>query len=179
MKISKKVFMASLAVITITTSVIADEQIPLKGNTFGAITWSPNTKDGTIEGYNLKGSGMIGIYGGKKDYISDKFGLYGSFDASYNKVDDTQSSDVMYSYRIFNVGATYTPMKDLTLMGGVGYSMENAEFMYYGENYRSIEDNDQINFNVEAMYNITDDIGLIAGYNTAPEAFNVGVSFSF
>jgi hypothetical protein len=178
-----KILLAPLSIITLlNTALLAEEtSSPLPSNgTFIALTWSPDTKDGTIEGQELKGNGMIGLYGGKTNFISDNLGVYGGFDMSYNTVDETETShEVMYSYRIINVGLTYTPIKDLTLMAGIGYSIESAEFMQNGSNYQSIEDNDQVNFNAEVSYKIGDSYGVITGYNTAPEAFNIGFIMSF
>jgi len=179
-----KTILSQLTIVALLTSTITAEELsssPQKSDgTFLALTWSPDTKDGTIAGYDLKGNGMIGLYGGKTNFISDKIGLYGGFDMSYNTVDETETSnEVMYSYRIINGGVTYSPTKNLTIMGGVGYSMESAEFMQYGINYQSIEDNDQINFNTEISYKIGDTYGIIVGYNSAPEAYNVGFIMSF
>ena len=183
MKNMYKIMLAPLSIVTLlTTTIVAEETSSIKqpDGTFIAMTWSPDTKDGTIEGYDLKGNGMLGLYGGKTNFISNSLGIYGGFDMSYNTVDETgTSNEVMYSYRIINAGITYTPVKDLTLMVGVGYSMESAEFMQNGNNYQSIEDNDQVNFNTEVSYKIGDTYGIIAGYNTAPEAFNIGVIMSF
>lgn len=178
-----KTILTPLSIVTLLATTITAEEIsssPQSDGTFIAMTWSPDTKDGTIEGYDLKGNGMIGLYGGKTNFISHNIGLYGGFDMSYNTVDESQTShEVMYSYRIINGGLTYSPTNNLTFMGGVGYSMESAEFMQNGNNYQSIEDNDQINFNAELSYKIGDTYGIIAGYNSAPEAYNVGFIMSF
>jgi hypothetical protein len=64
-------------------------------------------------------------------------------------------------------------------MAGVGYSQESAEYADNSDYFVSIEDNEQMNYNFEAIYNITNKYGIVVGYNTAPEAYNVGVSVSF
>jgi hypothetical protein len=123
---------------------------------------------------------MIGVSVGKKNFFSEKIGGYLGFDKSYNSVgEDGQSHEVMYAYTIFNAGLTFTPVKELTLMAGVGYSQESAEYADNGDYFVSIEDNEQMNYNFEAIYNITNKYGIVVGYNTAPEAYNVGVSVSF
>ena len=85
----------------------------------------------------------------------------------------------MYAYTLFNAGLTVSPTKSLTLMAGVGYSQESAEYADNGTYRISIEDNEQINYNFEVSYDINEKYGIVAGYNTAPEAYNVGVKVAF
>ena len=188
MKTFKNAFL-SLSTLTLlslgsTTHLIAEDlnttnKIKNDG-TFVIATWSPDTKSGTISGYELKGNGMIGVSGGKKNLFSDSVGGYIGFDKSYNSVgEDGRSNEVMYAYTIFNAGLTFTPTESLMLMAGVGYSQESAEYADNGTHWISIEDNDQINYNFEVSYKITEKYGIVAGYNTAPEAYNVGVEVSF
>jgi len=50
---------------------------------------------------------MIGFISGNKKMFSERVGLYGSFDMSYNTVDETETSDeTIYGYRVFNIGVT-------------------------------------------------------------------------
>ena len=163
----------------ITSKVNSTTELKNDG-TFVIATWSPDTKSGTIGGYELQGNGMIGVAIGKTNFFTDGIGGYLGFDKSYNTVgEDGRSNEVMYAYTIFNVGLTISPIKSLTLMAGVGYSQESAEYADNGNYFVSIEDNDQINYNFEVSYDINDKYGIVAGYDTAPEAYNVGVKVTF
>jgi hypothetical protein len=49
----------------------ANNTIELQNDgTFVIGTWSPDTKSGTISGYELQGNGMIGVSVGKKNFFS-------------------------------------------------------------------------------------------------------------
>ena len=188
MKTVKNTFLtlSTLALLSVgtTTNLLAEDSTSMSGvkndGTFVIATWSPDTKSGTVSGHELKGNGMIGVSGGKKNLFSNNVGGYIGFDKSYNSVgEDGRSNEVMYAYTIFNAGLTFTPTESLTLMAGVGYSQESAEYADNGNYYVSIEDNDQMNYNFEASYKINEKYGLVVGYNTAPEAYNVGVEVRF
>ena len=180
MKIIKNTILASMLLVGIGSTAVAGDYLESGSGMFAALTWSPDTDSGTIEGKEYDGSGMIGVLIGHKKLITDNIGAYFGGDFSYTKVDDSgTSNEAIYSYRIVNVGATFTPMESLTLMGGIGYTTEHGEFSYYGTHYESEEDHSQMNFHIGGMYNITNQFGLVIGYNTAPSAINYGVSFSF
>jgi len=178
MKILKTVILSSLFLISGVSSLDA------KGfdykDTFVALTWSPSTADGKIEGVPFDGSGMIGFVLGNKKIINENIGAYFGGDFSYNKVDETDTSyKATYNYKIVNLGVTFTMFDKLTLMGGVGYSTENAEFSSGGTYYKSDEKNTQTNFNFGVSYNILDDFGVVVTYNTAPSSIGYGLSLSF
>jgi opacity protein-like surface antigen len=179
MKIVKNTILASMLIAGLGSTAIADNLEEGSGK-FAGLTWSPNTNDGTIEGYEFDGSGMLGFLGGNKKLITDSVGGYFDFDMSYETVDETDTSKkVIYSYTIANLGITYSPIDNLTLFGGIGYTWEKGKYTYYGTNYESDEDHNQINFHLGTMYKITDTFGLVVGYNTAPSAINYGFSVEF
>lgn len=200
MKIFQKALLtlSSLTLISLTTSTqLLAEEIHLfeesnvssevnstselkNDGTFVIGTWTPDTKSGTIGDYELQGNGMIGVAIGKSNLFTENIGGYIGFEKSYNTVgEDGRSNEVMYAYTIYNAGLTFSPTKSLTVMAGVGYSQESAEYADNGNYFVTIEDNEQINYNFEVSYNITKEYGIVAGYNTAPEAYNVGVKVVF
>jgi len=185
MKTFHKAFLTTVSLLCMNTSIVLANDIntidKIKNDgSFAIATWSPDTKGGAIEGYELKGNGMIGLSIGKINSLTETIGLYGGFEKSYNSVDETTTSnEVMYAYTIFNLGLTFSPTVDLTFMAGVGYSQESAEYVENGNYHVSIEDNEQINYNFEMSYKINDKYGIVVGYDTAPEAYNVGVVLPF
>jgi len=161
-----------------TSSITCADEIS-NGGSFGAFLFTPSTADGTMDGYSLDGGGMLGFVFGNKSMFSETLGFYGSYDMSYNSVDETQTSDAIYGYRILNVGATYSPFDSLTLLGGIGVSWEYGELFYYGTHY--VSDEDKINMNLHAgiSYNITDKYGAIVTYNTASSSVGIGILGNF
>jgi hypothetical protein len=179
MKIVKNTILASMLIAGLGSTAVADG-LENGSGTFGAVTWSPSTDGGTIEGYEFDGSGMIGFLGGNKKLITDNIGGYLGADVSYETVDETDTSkEAIYSYMIVNIGATYSPIDDLTLLGGIGYTWEKGKYTYYGTSYETKEDHNQMNVHLGAMYTLFDTWGLVVGYNTAPAAINYGVTFAF
>jgi hypothetical protein len=178
MKILKTVILSSILLTSGVSSLNADF-FDYK-DTFVALTWSPSTADGKIENVPFDGAGMIGFVLGDKKLISDNIGAYFSGDFSYNKVDETDTSyKVTYNYKIVNFGITFSMFDKLTLMGGIGYSSENAEFSSGGVYYNSDVTNTQTNYNFGASYNVLDNFGVVVTYNTAPSSIGYGLSFSF
>jgi hypothetical protein len=176
-KIINSVLLSSLLLVGTSSSTFANETD--NRGAFGAFVFTPNTADGTIEGYELDGGGMIGGVFGNKKLFSDSLGLYGSFDMSYNSVDETDSSDAIYGYRIFNIGATYTPFDSVTLLTGIGISWEYGEIFSYGTHYKTEEDEINMNLHAGLAYTITDKYGAIVTYNTASSSVGIGIIWSF
>ena len=178
MKIVKIVILSSV-LLTSGVSSLNAEGFDFE-DSFVALTWSPSTADGKIENVSFDGAGMIGFVLGDKKLISNNFGAYFAGDFSYNKVDETDTSyKTTYNYKIINLGLTFTMFDTLTLMGGIGYSTENAEFSSGGEYYKSDVKNTQTNFNFGVNYNIFDGLGMVVTYNTAPSAIAYGLSINF
>lgn len=147
---------------------------------FIALTITPSPKDGSIQNVELEASSMAGVYFGKKNIFSKKIGLYaGGEIPAYERDSNGNSRQVNYSYKILNAGLTYSPNEKLSLLAGVGYSWENAEFIAGNALFQSVEDNDQVNFNAEVMYKLGNKFGVIGGFNSAPKAYNLGVSYQF
>ena len=179
MKNIKRTILISMFIVGLNSTAVADN-LKSKSGIFGAFTWTPNTDGGSIQGYKFDGSGMVGAIVGHKKLITDNLGAYLGVDMSYTKVDDTgTSNEALYSYSIINIGVTFMPINRLTLIGGVGHSTEYGEYSYYGTHYKTDEDVSQTNLNFGVMYDITDNVGLVVGYNTAPSALNYGFSVTF
>ena len=176
-KIISSVVLVSVLLVSTSSIACADEET--SNGAFGAFVYTPSTADGTIEGYKLKGGGMLGFLGGNKSMFSETLGIYGSYDMSYNSVDETQTSDAIYGYRIFNIGATYSPFDSVTLLGGIGVSWEYGEQFYHGNHYVSEEDTIKMNLHAGVAYNITDKYGAIVTYNTASSSVGIGVIVDF
>lgn len=176
-KIMSSVMFASVLLVSASSSTFANEE---GSRSFAAFVFTPTTADGTIEGYEFEGSGMLGLVLGNKNLFSDSLGLYGSYDMSYNSVDETETSnEAIYGYRIFNVGVTYSLFDSVTLLGGVGMSWEYGEFFYYGTHYKTKEDKTDMNIHAGLTYEITDKYGAIVTYNTASSSIGVGFVGSF
>jgi len=97
MKIVKNTILASMLIAGLGSTAVADG-LENGSGMFAALTWSPDTDSGTIEGREYDGSGMIGCVIGHKKLITDSIGAYFGGDFSYTKVDDTgTSSEAIYS----------------------------------------------------------------------------------
>jgi len=176
-KITNSIILILMLVASVNSLAFASED---SDEVFGAFVFTPSTADGTIEGYELEGSGMLGFIYGNKKMFSENLGLYGSYDMSYNSVDETETSDkTIYGYRIFNIGLTYSPSDSIRILGGIGMSWEYGEFFYNGTHYESEEDKTQMNFHAGMAYNITDKYGVILTYNTASSSIGGGFTFNF
>ena len=176
-KIINSLLLTSLLLVGTSLSTFADEAD--NGGTFGAFVFTPNTADGTIEGHELDGGGMMGGVFGNKKLFSDSLGFYGSFDMSYNSVDETESSKTIYGYRIFNVGATYSLFNSVLLLGGIGISWEYGEGFSYGTHYESDENKRNMNFHAGLACNIIDNYGAMVTYNTASSSVGIGIGGNF
>lgn len=189
MKKLNKIFLLSLIFANMTSVVFADTNKDTK--IFVAITFTPeinsDLKDKTADSSSV----MLGGYAGHKSLISEKIGLYIGFDGTLNEPYATWEPKIYHNINIINAGLTFSPINQLTFLAGVGYSQDrvNEKILvdrYYDyddgwvdyEEISTLEDNDQLNFNMEVMYEINR-FGVIAGYNSAPKAFNFGLSFSF
>ena len=167
----------SLAILTymlfMNTTLLADDK------TFSAFVYTPSTSDGSLEGYEFDGGGMLGMVFGNKKLFSDSLGSYGSFDMSYNSVDETDSSDAIYGYRIFNLGVTYSPSDSVTLLAGMGISWEYGEMFSRGTHYETEEKEINTNLHIGLAYNVTDKYGAIITYNTASSSMGIGIIGNF
>ena len=155
-------------------TVLADD------GTFGAFVITPETADGTIEGYNFDGTFMLGIYGGNKKKFSDNLGYYGGLDMSINTIDETETSDnAIYSYSNINMGVTYSLTNEFSLIGGVGISIQSGQFVYYGSDYETKENKTRLNLQAGVIYDITDKFGALLKYDTASSSIGGGITFNF
>jgi hypothetical protein len=180
MNIYKKALLSMLILSSSTSIVIAEETFRSEKKNFGAITLSPSTKDGVIYNQKFDGDAILGFYVGRKKMLFNTVGLYGGYEFSPKKVDvNGNSRKISYTYSILNLGLTFSLGDKFTLMTGVGKSKERASFVAYGTLYESKESKTKNNYNVEAMYRIGKSVGVIAGYNSAPDAYNLGLSFAF
>jgi len=176
-KITNSTILTLMLLANINSLAFANEDMD---EAFGAFVFTPSTADGTIEGYEFEGSGMLGFIFGNKKMFSENLGLYGSYDMSYNSVDETETSDeTIYGYRIFNIGVTYSPSDSIRILGGVGISWEYGEFFYEGTHYETEEDKTEMNFHAGVSYKITDKYGAILTYNTASSSVGGGITFNF
>lgn len=187
MKKLNKIFLLTLIVANMTSVVFADTDTRI----FAAITFTPEINSDLKDKTADSSSQMLGLYAGHKSLISKQIGVYIGFDGTLNESDATWEPRVYHNYTIFNAGLTFSPINQLTFLAGVGYAWDrvNEKVLvdtYYDyddgwidvEEISTLEDNDQLNFNMEVMYEINR-FGIIAGYNSAPKAFNFGISFSF
>lgn len=181
MKLLNIAIMSTLIFSTTATSVAQAKESNKQGaKNFGAIILSPNTKSGTIYGKKFKGDSILGFYIGRKKMFFNRVGLYGGYEFSPKQVDiNGNSKKISYTYSIFNLGLSYSIGDKFTLMTGVGKSKEKASFVLNGSLYESKESKTKTNHNVSAMYRIGKNAGIIAGYNSAPSAYGLGISFEF
>ena len=169
----------SIALVSITTQVVMVEAFADSKN-FAALAVSPNSKSGTINGREFDGAPILEFYIGRKKMFFNTIGLYGNYGMTVYEADlDGYSDEIAYTYSIFNLGLTYSLGDRFTLMTGIGKSKERAEFMYANKVYQSKASKTKTNYNLEAMYRIGKSVGIIAGYNSAPGAYNIGMSFEF
>ena len=182
MKTVHQIFL-SLIVVNMTSVVFAD--MNKDRNIFMAITYTPNITS-KIKDNNLDSSDMLGVYGGMKNLINKKIGVYIGIDTTINEFANDDPK-LYYDYTLINAGLTFSPTKQLTFLAGVGYSWDELNekpFICWNceeewdYDINTLEKNNDINFNMEVMYEINR-FGIIAGYNSAPNAFNIGVSMSF
>ena len=167
-----------LGIILLSTQSISFAQ----AENFVAITITPSPKDGVIADRKFEASSMAGIYLGRKNLFSKKIGAYiGGEIPAYKTNSSGNSTEVNYSYKLINAGLTYSPNEKLSFLAGAGYSYENAEFVADNGStlFQSLEDNDQVNFNAAVMYKMGKRFGVIGGFNSAPKAYNIGISYQF
>ena len=186
MKKLNTILLLSLIVANMNSVVFAD----IDNNMFIAMTFTPNISSELEHKVVDSSSDMLGAYIGHKSLFGEKIGMYIGFDTTLNEPHASLEPIVYHNYTIFNAGLTFSPIKQLTFLAGVGYSSDKVSekilidrYFDYDElvdveDIKTLERNNDINFNMEVMYEINR-FGLIAGYNSAPKAFNIGFSISF
>ncbi len=191
MKKLNTILFLALIVANINSVVFADINKNKDKNFFIGVTYTPKiSSDLTYEAVDYS-SYILGLYAGHKKLISEKFGMYIGLEGTLDQPYPTWEPQVYHDYSIINLGITYSPIKKLTFLAGVGYSQDSVNesilidsyYDYDGlvdiEEIVTLEENSDINFNMEVMYQVKFGLGIIAGYNSVPNAFNIGLSISF
>ncbi len=133
-----------------------------------------------------KGKVLDGIQFGDTSYltatvadISKKpLGLSWMVSASttLNKLDETNSSDLVYGYTILNAGATINISSNLFAYAGVGYSIEKGQTVRLGRRLETTDDNNQFNTTV-GLGLLLGAIGATVALDSASEAISFGLVF--
>jgi len=186
MKKLNRILLLSLIVANMSSVVFAE----MNNDIFIAMTFTPNISSELEHKVVDSSSDMLGVYIGHKSLFSEKIGMYVGFDTTLNQPYASWEPIVYHNYTLINAGLTFSPIKKLTFLAGVGYSSDKVSEKVLIDRYwdydelvdvediKDLEKNNDINFNMEVMYEINR-FGIIAGYNSAPKAFNIGVSISF
>jgi hypothetical protein len=148
-------------------------------NLFGYISFAPSAKGKELMGYKFDDTNYIGIGGGAINKKPMGIGLYGEIKGTPTVLDINGNSDFVYDYTIVNVGLTLRLHDRFVLMGGVGYSHEDAKFTVLGTHYESNESNSNLNVNVGALLQISSLFGVVLAFDSAASAYSLGLAVTF
>lgn len=146
---------------------------------FSYLVYAPSAKGGTIEGYQFDDTSYLGIGIGFTNKKPRSIGYYADIKFTPDIVNESGNSDLTYRYIMLNAGVTFNLTERFTLLGGVGYSIQDGSIVRYDTHYSTEETNADFNINLGAMFKLTQSFGLIAGYDTSASAYNFGLTLGW
>jgi len=194
----KKRFLLPLSlVVCLSVGLSAQELNKRKAKGFAGISWSYTPSGGTIDSIKFKNDnkGMIGFMLAQTNLFNDNIGIYIDTKKSLSYTSSFKGQS-KYLYEILNLGATFTPTDRVTFMAGVGYSKEAGYTAHQKEisvpthelangaymsttrtvTYAKEHKKHSVNFNLGASFKVSNNVGLIVGFDTAPKAVSIGFS---
>lgn len=106
-------------------------------------------------------------------------GYYFELKGTPDIINESGNSDFIYRYVMLNAGVTFNLTDRFTLLGGVGYSIQDGSIVRNNIRYTTDETNADLNINLGAMFKLTQSFGLIAGYDTSASAYNFGITLGW
>jgi len=173
----------TIGIFCFSTAIFAD--------TLVGVLMSKDTKNIVIDGREFEGDSIISLIVAPN--INNSFGGYLSIGGTFGRTDDRREKDEKnnkftndISYRVFNIGVTYSPISHIAFLGGIGYGQ--SEGKYYNlqyDRYNKIKLNTshtkkdrEVNYSggINLSY---DKFGIIAMYDSYPEVFSIGISYKY
>ncbi|HFU76155.1 MAG TPA: hypothetical protein ENK66_07910 [Arcobacter sp.] len=165
----------------------------MASDTLVAVLMSQDTDNVIIDGRTFEGDSITSLVIAPK-FTNSQFGGYLSVGGTFGRSEDEKKKDEenkdfknSMSYRVANLGVTYSPISNVTFLGGVGYAQSEGKY-YHNIQYDNrnrvtfdtshIEKDRGINYNggINLSYN---NFGIIAMYDSYPKVFSVGVSYKY
>jgi len=165
----------------------------MSSETLVGVLMSQDTDTAIIDGRTFEGDSIASLVIAPKFSNSD-FGGYLSVGGTFGRSEDERKKDEEnndfknnISYRVANLGLTYSPISNITILGGVGYGQSEGKY-YHNiryDNHRRVkfdtshtEKDRGVNYN--AGLNLSyKNFGIIAMYDTYPKVFSVGISYFY
>ena len=165
----------------------------MSSETLVGVLMSQDTDTAIIDGRTFEGDSITSLVIAPKFSNSD-FGGYLSVGGTFGRSEEDRKKDEEnndfknnISYRVANLGLTYSPISNITILGGVGYGQSEGKY-YHNiryDNHRRVkfdtshtEKDRGVNYN--AGLNLSyKDWGIIAMYDTYPKVFSVGISYNY
>ena len=168
--------------------------IPLiSSETLVGVLMSQDTDSVMIDNRKFKGDGIISLVIAPK-FSNSNFGRYLSVGGTFGRSDNEREKDEKNKkftndmlYRVANLGLTYSPISNITFLGGVGYGQSEGKYYYnirYDDRnrimfYTSRTKKDRgVNYNAGLNFSYKD-WGIITMYDSYPKVFSVGISWKF
>jgi len=167
--------------IALLTSLVVIIQTNLFASSFGAVLYAPTSEDRILEGVEFKDLSNFKIKFGSIGYTQGvkRFGWYGDIGLTSkeekSQVYQNTISDAKYSNVLVNVGSTFSLSDHIVLFGGVGLDYSTIEFTSSSDEKES---ESKFNLNGGAMW-FYKSYGLIAGFDSANKAVNLGLTYKF
>ena len=168
--------------------------IPLMSSeTLVGVLMSQDTNSVMIDGRKFEGDGITSLVVAPK-FSNSKFGGYLSVGGTFGRSEDKRKKDEKnkkftndMSYRVANLGLTYSPISNITFLGGVGYGQSEGKYyhnMRYDNHNRITFDRSRtkkdrgINYNAGLNFSYKK-WGIITMYDSYPKVFSVGISYKY
>lgn len=157
------------------------------------VLMSQDTDSVMIDGRTFEGDGIISLVIAQK-FSNSEFGIYLSVGGTLGRSEDERAKDEKnkefknnMSYRVANLGLTYSPISNITILGGVGYGQSEGKYYhnirYYNRNrvkfdISHTEKDRGVNYNAGLNFSYKD-WGIITMYDSYPKVFSVGISYNY
>jgi hypothetical protein len=165
----------------------------MSSETLVGVLMSKDTDSVMIDGRTFEGDGITSLVIAPK-FSNSKFGGYLSVGGTFGRSEDERQSDEEnkdfknnMSYRVVNLGVTYSPISNVTFLGGAGYGQSEGKYYHnirydnrnrvkfdtsHTEKDRGINYNAGLNFSYKNW-------GIITMYDSYPKVFSVGISYNY
>ena len=168
--------------------------IPLMSSeTLVGVLMSQDTDSVMIDGRTFEGDGITSLVIAQK-FSNSEFGGYLSVGGTFGRSEKERAKDEKnkkfknnMSYRVANLGLTYSPISNITILGGVGYGQSEGKY-YHNMRYDNrnrvkfdtshTEKDRGVNYNAGLNFSYKD-WGIITMYDSYPKVFSVGISYNY
>lgn len=165
----------------------------MASETLVGVLMSQDTDNVMIDGRIFEGDGITSLVIAPQ-FSNSQLGGYLSVGGTFGRSEDEKQKDEenkdfknSMSYRVANLGVTYSPISNVTFLGGVGYAQSEGKYYHniqYDNRNRVTFDTSHtkkdrgINYNggINLSY---DNFGVIAMYDSYPKVFSVGISYKY